>query len=244
MSKNHYGYPPPPNTHIKVKSQGYTKVKNVQNMLSHGDTPICQNLVCLCQRAKTSCQTQIHGENIILILRSKVKVIQSSWMYVTHYTMVIHSHAKQSMTLSKDKKVEDWTQSYVKNPINLILRSKVKVVSGSWMYWTLPLMVIDPCAKYGTPMSKLTEVTRWTWRHDDMRKAYKWPGGQKSSTNREHYCTTSHGNTPMCEINIVSHCKPKLSHGPDRNLHRQIDRVIPIYPPELCSWGVKLSFNI
>ena len=32
-----------------------------------------QNLVCLCQRAKTSCQTQIHGENILLILRSKVK---------------------------------------------------------------------------------------------------------------------------------------------------------------------------
>ena len=39
--------------------------------------PICQNLVCLCQRVKTSCQTHIHGENIILILRSKVKVIQS-----------------------------------------------------------------------------------------------------------------------------------------------------------------------
>ena len=34
-------------------------------MLSHGDTPICKNLVCLhvCQIAKTSCQTQIHGEN-------------------------------------------------------------------------------------------------------------------------------------------------------------------------------------
>ena len=28
----------------------------------------------ICQRAKTSCQTQIHGENIILILSSKVKV--------------------------------------------------------------------------------------------------------------------------------------------------------------------------
>ena len=35
-----------------VKGQGHTKVKNVYNMLSHGDTPICQNLVCLCQRAK------------------------------------------------------------------------------------------------------------------------------------------------------------------------------------------------
>ena len=44
-------------------------------MLSHGDTPICQNFICLCQRSKTFCQTQIHGEIIILILRSKVKVI-------------------------------------------------------------------------------------------------------------------------------------------------------------------------
>ena len=34
------------------------------------------------------------------------------------------------------------------------------------MYLTHPLMVIDPCAKYGMPMSKLTEVTGWTWRHD------------------------------------------------------------------------------
>ena len=48
---------------IKVKGQGHTKEKNVHNM-SHGDTPICQNLVCLCQRAKTSCQYQIHCENI------------------------------------------------------------------------------------------------------------------------------------------------------------------------------------
>ena len=44
-------------------------------------------------RAKTSCQTQIHCENIILILRSKVKVKQSSGKYVTHHTMVIHSRA-------------------------------------------------------------------------------------------------------------------------------------------------------
>ena len=61
---------------------------------------------------------------------------------------------------------EAWTQSHVINPINLTLSSKVKVVSGSWMYLTHPLMVIDPCAKYGMPMSKQTEVTCWTWRHD------------------------------------------------------------------------------
>ena len=132
-------------------------------MLSHGDTPECQNLVCPCRRAKTSCQTQIHGENIILILRSKVKVIQSSWMYTTHCTIVIHSRAKQSMTMSKDQKTEAWTQSHVINPINLTLRSKVNVVSGSWMYLTHSLMVIHPCAKYGMPMLKLTEG-RNTWQ--------------------------------------------------------------------------------
>ena len=125
--------------------------------------------ICICQRAKTSGQTQIYGENIILILRSKlmVKVIQISWMYATHCTMVIHSCAKQSMTMSKDKKAESWTQSHVINPINSTLRSKVNVVSVSWKYLTHPLMVIDPCAKYGMPMSKLTQDIGGTWRHDE-----------------------------------------------------------------------------
>ena len=31
-------------------------------MLSNGDLP---NLVCLCQKARQSCQTQIHDENIV-----------------------------------------------------------------------------------------------------------------------------------------------------------------------------------
>ena len=75
-------------------------------MLSSGDAPICQNLVYLCERAKTSCQSQIQGEDIIFILRSEVKVIQSLWMYTTHRTMVIQSRPKQSMTMSKDKKAE------------------------------------------------------------------------------------------------------------------------------------------
>ena len=58
------------------------------------------------------------------------------------------------------------TKPYVINPINLTMRSKVNVVSWSWMYLTHPLMVIDTCAKYGMPMSKLTEVTGQTWRHE------------------------------------------------------------------------------
>ena len=47
----------------------------------------------------------------------------------------------------KGQKTKTWTQNHVVNSINLTLRSKVNVVSGSWMYLTHPLMVIDPCAK-------------------------------------------------------------------------------------------------
>ena len=85
-------------------------------------------------------------------------------MYATHLTMVILSGAKWSITMSKDIKAEAWTLNHVINPINLTLRSKVKVVSGSWMYLTHSLMMIDPCAKDGMLMSKLTEVTGRTWQ--------------------------------------------------------------------------------
>ena len=64
---------------------------------------------------------------MVKILRSKIKAIQKSWMYLTHCTMVIHLH---SMTMWKDKKSVAWTQSHVMNPIDLTLRSKVNVVSG------------------------------------------------------------------------------------------------------------------
>ena len=53
--------------------------------------------------------------------------------------------------------------------MNLTLRSKVNVVSESLMYMTHPLMVIDPCAKYGMPMSKLQDGHK----KDDMTKTLK-----------------------------------------------------------------------
>ena len=124
-------------------------------------TPICQNLVWLWQREKTSCQTQIPDKNMILLLRSKVKVIQSSWMYATHRTMVIHSRAKQNMTMSKDKKSEAWTQSHFINPINLTLRSKVNIVSGSWMYLT-HLLIDRPMCQIWYANVK----TNRSYRHD------------------------------------------------------------------------------
>ena len=95
MSKTHQGYPLPSSYRSKVKGQDNTKIKNVRNKQSHGGA--CQNLVCrqkckiLPIRRKTlsnksmkiwyayvkeqrrSRQTLFHGENIILILRSKIK---------------------------------------------------------------------------------------------------------------------------------------------------------------------------
>ena len=61
---------------------------------------ICQNLVCLCQKAKTILPVSNSWKKYNLIFGIKVKFIQHSWMYTTHCTMVIHSH---SMTMWKDK---------------------------------------------------------------------------------------------------------------------------------------------
>ena len=39
--------------------------------MSHIDTPICQYLVCLYQKTKRSCQTQIYDKNIIFEVKSQ-----------------------------------------------------------------------------------------------------------------------------------------------------------------------------
>ena len=57
------------------------------------------------------------------------------------------------MPMSKQREVAGRTWSHIKKPINLTLRSKVKVMLKSWMY------EIQPCAKYGMPMSNHKEVT-------------------------------------------------------------------------------------
>ena len=115
------------------------------------DTTICQNLVYISHRAKTI--LPYLNSYIILIWRSKYKVIQRSWLYTRHHTMVIYLSAKHNMTMSKDKKAVVQTQSHVINPIHLTLRSK-DVVSGSRMLAIHPLMVTEACAKYGQ-----------TWKH-------------------------------------------------------------------------------
>ena len=79
-------------------------------------------------------------------LMTKFKVIQMSWIHVTNCPMVIHSCVSHGMIISKDKKCGPNT-NYVKNPINVTLRSKVNVVSASWNHETHCLMVMDPCAE-------------------------------------------------------------------------------------------------
>ena len=155
--------------------------------MSHVDTPyICQILNAYVKEHNRCCLHRIHGENIILILWSKVKVILSH-----EITWHIVPHLKRGRTMLKDKKAVARTQSYIINSksyrnvgdtsshdkrpmcqiwltnvkskiknfgrtrihvkilINLILRELVNVLSGSWMYVTHLLMVIDPCDKYG-----------------------------------------------------------------------------------------------
>ena len=108
-------------------------------------------------------RTRKHVKNPInLTLRSKFKVVSGSWMYTTQRLMVVHACAQYGNPMSNQKKVIGRTRKHVKNPINLTLRSKFKVVSGSWMYATHRLMVIHPCAKYGKPMSNHEKVMGWT----------------------------------------------------------------------------------
>ena len=54
--------------------------------------------------------------------------------------------------------------------------------------------------------------------------------------------TSSHSDTPMYQI-WYANVKPRKSYGLYMNLHRQMDRhstdkMIPIYPNELCLQGV------
>ena len=116
----------------------------------------------------------------------------------------------------KGKETETWIQSHVINPINLILRSMVNVLSGSWMYLTHPLMVIGPCAKYGMPMSKLTLNRKYksnikTWQKPINLTEVK---GQHRIGNMNVRVTSSNGDRPMCQIWLPD-VNEKKTYGPD-----------------------------
>ena len=132
---------------------------NVLDASSNGDRPICQ-IWYANVKANRSYRSYMKTwqKPLNLTLRSKFKVVSGSWINATHRLMVIHPCAKYGKSMSNHKKVKGRTRKHVKNPINLTLRSKFKVVSGSWMYATHRLMVIHPCAKYGKPMSNHKKV--------------------------------------------------------------------------------------
>ena len=62
------------------------------------------------------------------------------------------------------------------NPLNLTLRSKFKVVSGSWMYALHRPMLIHPCAYYGKQMSIEKKNLWWntlTLTHYIMQRTFE-----------------------------------------------------------------------
>ena len=167
---------------------------NVQNMLSHGHTPIWQNFACLYQREKTFSQTQIHVENIILILRSKTKVIQSSWMYATHRTMVIHSCAKQSTV--KGPKIWGLNTKQCHKPFDLVVKDQrcIKITN-----------LLNTFSHGDRPMCQIWyDIVRAdrSCGHEDTTK-YKFDldvKGQHQIGNMNVRVTSSHGDRPMCQI--------------------------------------------
>ena len=89
------------------------------------------------------------------------------------------THAPNMVSQCQTKKNVMGQTRNVKTPIKLTFRSKFKVVSGSWMYLTHPLMVIQPCAKYGKPMSNQRKVMDWTQISTQMdRWTDRWTDGQ------------------------------------------------------------------
>ena len=149
-------------------NRGLTLVRsmNVLDTFSHGDRHRCQIWYANAKAYKSKRSDMKSWQKPInMTLRSKVNIESGSWMYTTHRLMVKHQCAKYGKPVSIPKKVMDWTQKHVKNPINWTLRSKFKVVSGSWMYPTHHFMVIHPCAKYGKPMSIQRTVMDRTPKH-------------------------------------------------------------------------------
>ena len=122
---------------------------------------------------------------INLTLRSNFKVVSWSWMYATHSLMVIHSCANLgSQCQTKISYVSD-TKTCKKNLLNLTLRSKFKVISGSWMNARQRLMVKHPCARYGRLMSNQKRVMGRTRKHVKnpinltLRSKFKFVSGSR-----------------------------------------------------------------
>ena len=93
-------------------------------------------------------------------------------MNVHHLLMVKNSCAKFGKhPMLNHKIVIGRTQKHVKYPINFTLWSTFKVVSGSWMFATHRLMVIQPCEKYRKKIGRIQRFeTNYNW---DLHRWFK-----------------------------------------------------------------------
>ena len=182
---------------IEVKGQGHTDFMNVRDTSYHDDTLTCQTKYNYFKGQKAESLTQSHVINPInLTLRSKFKVVSGSWMYLTHLLIVIgmfqiwYANVKANRSYRSDMKT--WQK-----PINLTLRSKVNIKSGSWIYATHRLMVKDPCAKYGNQKKGMVRTRKQSQKPYKFDLKVKVQGSIWIMNLRD---TSSHGDTPMCQI--------------------------------------------
>ena len=105
---------------------------------------------------------------------------------MTHCHMVIHSCDKFCINVSKEKKAVAQRRSHIKNPINLILRSKVNNVFGLWMYAT-------HCLVFDRSICQIWYANVKAWGTDQIQRHLKnskiLNSCPKSTLYRDHECT-------------------------------------------------------
>ena len=162
---------------------------NVHDMLSHVVSwcyTHVRNLVCLCPRAK------------MILPRHTVKVIQSSWMYVTHCPTDMHSWPNMVLT-----------QSHGKIPINLTLRSKVNIELGSWMFTSSHCDVL--CARFDKPISKQKKLRSG---HESAQIETQTDRQRNRRTERAIHCTLHNSKFTTIEASHMFTVFKLEVHGP------------------------------
>ena len=182
---------------LKVKVQGRIWIRNVCDTSSNEDTPMCQIWQAnvnpkesygpdtkTCQKPyKFYLKVKVQGRIRIM------NVLVTSSHGDTPMCQIWLANVKANRSNRSDMKT--WQK-----PLNLILRSKFKVVSGSGMYATHRLIKIHLCAKYGKPMSIQKKVMARTRKH--VKNPIKTLRGRILIVNVRD--TSSYGDRPMCQI--------------------------------------------
>ena len=196
---------------VEVKGQGRIRIMNVLDTSSYGDRSMCQiwyaNIKANRSYRSDMRKWQAYKNELEVEGQHRIWI-----MYTTHRLMVIYPCAKYGKPMSIQKKLLAG-----QNPIILTLRSKFKVVFGSWMYATHHLTVIHPCAKYGKPMSNQKKL--WAGR-----ESAQTDGRTDGQTDRQTDWQTD----------------GRTDRQTDKQADRRTDwcRLISRYSPELRSRGV------